>query len=191
MGKTQNEIAGAGAGAATGAGVGSVLGPEGAVAGGIIGAIIGAVMGGIPDHHPHTHGSDTKGAPDPIVPWYMDYDFDTPCMTPDTVMNPVNKRSTTPVETPKPKRENRRQTLDRDVKFTGPSYKAGWCRDFSAIQRTRVNPVTGRIIGYKGIPRKRALSPTSKYSSFWRDQKYAKPSLHAARSPGIWDSARR
>ena len=47
------------------------------------------------------------------------------------------------------------------------------------------------LSGEMGIPRKRALSPTSKFSSFWRSQKYAKPSLHAARSPGIWDSARR
>ena len=198
MGTTQNEIAGAGAGAATGAAVGaaadmaagaavgSVAGPEGAVAGALIGALFGWFL------TPHTYGSNIKGAPDPIVPWYMDYDFDTPCMTPDTIMNPVNKRSNTPVETPKPKRENRRINIfERDVKFTGPSYKADWCRDFSAIQRTRVNPVTGRIIGYKGISRKRRLSPISKYSSFWREQKYQKPSLHASRSPGIWDSARR
>jgi len=121
----------------------------------------------------------------------MDYDFDTPCCTPDMIMFPVNKRASTPVETPKPKRLDDQEKRDRDVDFTGPFYSAGWCRDFSAIQRTRLNPVTGRIIGYKGIPRKRALSPTSKYSSFWRDQKYAKPSLHASRSPGIWDSARR
>ena len=120
-----------------------------------------------------------------------DYAFETPCLTPDVIMNVVNKRAMTPIETPKPKRLDRNEKRDRDVDFTGPSYTAGWCRDFSAIQRTRVNPVTGRIIGYKGIRRKRALSPTSKYSSFWRDQKYAKPSLHAARSPGIWDSARR
>jgi hypothetical protein len=100
---------------------------------------------------------------------------------------------TNPIETPKPKRVNEEvdNKHEREVTFTGPSYTAGWCRDFSAIQRTRLNPVTGRIIGYKGIPRKRALSPTSKFSSFWRSQKYAKPSLHAARSPGIWDSARR
>jgi len=119
------------------------------------------------------------------------YNFETPCLTPDVIMNIVNKRARNPIETPKPKRLDRNDKRDRDVDFTGPSYTAGWCRDFSAIQRTRVNPVTGRIIGYKGIPRKRSLSPTSKYSSFWRDQKYAKPSLHASRSPGIWDSARR
>tara|TARA_B110000003_G_scaffold243938_1_gene252717 strand:- start:1657 stop:2049 length:393 start_codon:yes stop_codon:yes gene_type:complete len=128
----------------------------------------------------------------------MVYHFESPCLTPEIAMNPVNKRSNNPVETPKPKRvyedpdpRDHKGTDVRRVKYTGPSYTAGWCRDFSAIQRTRVNPVTGRIIGYKGIPRKRALSPTSKYSSFWREQKYAKPSLHAARSPGIWDSARR
>ena len=128
----------------------------------------------------------------------IDYYFDTPCSTPDTVMSPVNKRAVNPIETPKPKRvyesphpRDHKHTEVRRVHYTGPSYTAAWCRDFSAIQRTRVNPVTGRIIGYKGIPRKRPLSPTSKYSSFWRDQKYAKPSLHASRSPGIWDSARR
>jgi len=133
------------------------------------------------DKTPQTNGDDMDS----------DYVFETPCLTPDVIMNVVNKRSQTPIETPKPKRLDRNEKLDRDVDFTGPSYSAGWCRDFSAIQRTRVNPVTGRIIGYKGIRRKRSLSPTSKYSSFWRDQKYAKPSLHAARSPGIWDSARR
>jgi hypothetical protein len=108
-------------------------------------------------------------------------------------MNPVNKRSVNPIETPKPKRvyEEVDNKHERDVKFTGPSYTAGWCRDFSAIQRTRLNPVTGRIIGYKGITRKRAISPTSKFSEFWRQQKYSKTSFHAARSPGVWDSARR
>jgi len=124
------------------------------------------------------------------------YYFESPCATPDTLMGGVpTKRPVTPIETPKPKRvyeevmEPRHPA--RQVKHTGPSYTAGWCRDFSGVQRTRVNPVTGRIIGYKGIARKRRLSPVSKYSSFWREQKYAKPSLHAARSPGIWDSARR
>ena len=135
---------------------------------------------GPPTHElPTTHGDDVS------------YNFETPCLTPDVIMNIVNKRALNPVETPNPKRLDRNDKRDRHIDFTGPSYSAGWCRDFSAIQRTRVNPVTGRIIGYKGIPRKRAFSPTSKYSSFWRDQKYAKPSLHASRSPGIWDSARR
>jgi hypothetical protein len=104
----------------------------------------------------------------------------------------------TPIETPKPKRvyedpdpRDHKHTVVRQVKYTGPSYTAGWCRDFSGVQRTRVNPVTGLIIGYKGISRKRRLSLVSKYSSFWRDHKYSKPSLHASRSPGIWDSARR
>jgi len=128
------------------------------------------------------------GTPPPVDP-FDHYMFESPCL--DIAMDIVNKRLSSPVETPKPKRLDRDEKRDRDVDFTGPSYSAGWCRDFSAIQRTRVNPVTGRIIGYKGIRRKRALSPTSKYSSFWRDQKYAKPSLHASRSPGIWDSARR
>ena len=141
------------------------------------------------------HG-DSSGADDDDDA-SMDYYFETPCATPDTPMNPVNKRSNNPVETPMPKRvfeevmEPRHEPDKRGLKYSGPSYTAGFCRDFSAIQRTRVNPVTGRIIGYKGIRRKRALSPTSKYSSFWRDQKYAKPSLHASRSPGVWDSARR
>ena len=76
--------------------------------------------------------------------------FETPFLTPDVIMNVVNKRSPTPIETPKPKRLDKQEKRDRDVDFTGPSYTAGWCRDFSAIQRTRVNPVTGRIIGYKG-----------------------------------------
>jgi len=145
------------------------------------------------DKTPHTHGRDITDIPGdtPDDDMDSDYVFETPCLTPDVIMSLVSKRASTPVETPKPKRLNRNEKRDRDVDFTGPSYTAGWCRDFSAIQRTRVNPVTGRIIGYKGIPRKRALSPTSKYSSFWRDQKYAKPSLHASRSPGIWDSARR
>ena len=150
-------------------------------------------------HHGATYGDRKPGPPTHKLPTThgddMDaddsYHFETPCLTPDLIMNIVNKRAANPVETPKPKRSDRNDKRDRDVDFTGPSYSAGWCRDFSAIQRTRVNPVTGRIIGYKGIPRKRALSPTSKYSSFWRDQKYSKPSLHAARSPGIWDSARR
>jgi hypothetical protein len=128
------------------------------------------------------------GTPSPVDP-YDHYMFESPCV--DIAMDIVNKRLSSPIETPKPKRLDRNEKRDRDVDFTGPSYSAGWCRDFSAIQRTRVNPVTGRILGYKGIRRKRALSPTSKYSAFWREQKYAKPSLHAARSPGIWDSARR
>jgi len=128
------------------------------------------------------------GNPSPVDP-YDHYMFESPCL--DIAMDVVNKRLSSPIETPKPKRLDQSEKRDRDVDFTGPSYSAGWCRDFSAIQRTRVNPVTGRIIGYKGIRRKRSLSPTSKYSSFWRHQKYAKPSLHAARSPGIWDSARR
>jgi len=143
----------------------------------------------------HTRGRSTaeKATPgDEGMDTDTHYMFESPCATPDTAMGGVpTKRPVTPIETPKPKRLDRNEKRDRDVDFTGPSYSAGWCRDFSAIQRTRVNPVTGRIIGYKGIPRKRALSPTSKYSSFWREQKYAKPSLRAARSPGIWDSARR
>jgi len=149
-------------------------------------------------HHGATYGDRKPGPPTHKLPTTsgddsgsMDYYFETPCLTPDVIMNIVNKRARNPIETPKPKRLDKQDKRDRDVDFTGPSYTAGWCRDFSAIQRTRVNPVTGRIIGYKGIHRKRALSPTSKYSSFWRDQKYAKPSLHASRSPGIWDSARR
>ena len=150
-------------------------------------------------HHGATYGDRKPGPPTDKLPSTtpddMDaddsYNFETPCLTPDVIMNIVNKRASNPIETPKPKRLDRQDKRNRDVDFTGPSYTAGWCRDFSAIQRTRVNPVTGRIIGYKGIPRKRALSPTSKYSSFWRDQKYLKPSLHASRSPGIWDSARR
>lgn len=159
---------------------------------------------GPPTHKlpPNTHELPTTGGttgdPGGSMPMDMVYHFESPCLTPEIAMNPVNKRSNNPVETPKPKRvyedpdpRDHKGTDVRRVKYTGPSYTAGWCRDFSAIQRTRVNPVTGRIIGYKGIPRKRALSPTSKYSSFWREQKYAKPSLHAARSPGIWDSARR
>jgi len=153
----------------------------------------------------HTRGRSTAEASDDFHFGHsgMDVDthyvFETPCATPDTAMGGVpTKRAVTPIETPKPKRvyespdpRDHKHTVVRQVKHTGPSYTAGWCRDFSGIQRTRVNPVTGRIIGYKGIRRKRALSPTSKYSSFWREQKYAKPSLHAARSPGIWDSARR
>jgi len=145
---------------------------------------------------PHHHPSQSLPQATPIDAGSIDYDFETPCATPDTIMGGVSmKRAVTPIETPKPKRVYEEVDEDghgaRVVKHTGPSYTASWCRDFSAIQRTRVNPVTGRIIGYKGIPRKRALSPTSKYSSFWRQQKYGKPSLHAARSPGIWDSARR
>jgi len=143
----------------------------------------------------HTRGRSTteKATPgDEGMDVDTHYWFESPCATPDTAMGGVpTKRPVTPIETPKPKRLDRNEKRDRDVHFTGPSYTAGWCRDFSAIQRTRVNPVTGRIIGYKGIPRKRALSPTSKYSQFWRDQKYAKTSFHAARSPGVWDSARR
>jgi len=106
------------------------------------------------------------------------------------------------IETPKPNKrvDDRLDTRTkfrgpgsktRTVTHTGPAYVAEYCRDFSAIQRTLMNPVTGRIIGYKGIRSKRSLSPTSKYSQFWRDQKHAKTSFHAARSPGFWDSARR
>jgi len=131
------------------------------------------------DNTPQTNGDDTG------------YVFETPCLSPEMIMYSLGKRATSPVETPKPKRQDRRLRDGREVVHTGPSYKADWCRDFSGIQRTMVNPVTGRIIGYKGIPRKRRLSPTSKYSSFWRDQKYHKTSFHAARSPGVWDSARR
>ncbi len=150
--------------------------------------------------HPSTsgHGRDVTEQTSGSMDVDVIYHFESPCLTPDESMNPVNKRAINPIETPKPKRvyespdpRDHKDTEVRRVVYTGPSYTAAWCRDFSAIQRTRVNPVTGRIIGYKGIPRKRALSPTSKYSSFWRDQKYAKPSLHASRSPGIWDSARR
>ena len=146
------------------------------------GATYGDRKPGPPTHKlPTTQGGDA-----------MDYYFETPCCTPEMIMYPINKRASSPVETPKPKRENRRPRSDeRTVVHTGPSYTVDWCRDFSGIQRTLVNPVTGRIIGYKGIPRKRRLSPTSKYSQFWRDQKYAKTSFHAARSPGVWDSARR
>lgn len=145
---------------------------------------------------PHHHAPQSHPQASPKDPGSMDYDFDTPRATPDTIMGGVpTKRPVNPIETPKPKRVYEEVDEDghgaRVVKHTGPSYTAGWCRDFSAVQRTRLNPVTGRIIGYKGIPRKRNLSPTSKYSAFWREQKYAKPSLHAARSPGIWDSARR
>lgn len=153
-----------------------------------------AIEYGLTHHKPHPSTSSAHGTSDGGA---MDVDdhyfFESPCLTPDTIMNPVNKRSVNPIETPKPKRvyEEVDNKHDRDVKFTGPSYTVAWCRDFSAIQRTRVNPVTGRIIGYKGIPRKRRLSPTSKYSSFWRAQKHAKTSFHAARSPGVWDSARR
>lgn len=142
---------------------------------------------------PTTTGTNPEASGVDVYDHYM---FETPCSTPDTLMGGVSsKRPVTPIETPKPKRVYEEVMEDRHalrlVKHTGPSYTAGWCRDYSGVQRTRVNPVTGRIIGYKGIRRKRALSPTSKYSSFWREQKYAKPSLHASRSPGIWDSARR
>ena len=151
------------------------------------------------DKTPQTIGGDIPGGGDDMD---SDYVFETPCLTPDVIMSLVSKRAATPVETPKPK-INVQDRLDTNLKFrgagsttrtvthTGPAYVADFCRDFSAVQRTRLNPVTGRIIGYKGIRSKRSLSPTSKYSQFWRDQKYAKTSFHAARSPGIWDSARR
>ena len=149
-----------------------------------------------------TYYNRKPGPPTHRLPDDMVYHFETPTLTQDDVMSPVNKRAPTPIETPKPK-INIQERLDTNLKFrgpgsktrtvthTGPAYSASYCRDFSAIQRTLLNPVTGRIIGYKGIRSKRSLSPTSKYSQFWRDQKYAKTSFHAARSPGIWDSARR
>ena len=163
------------------------------------------------EHHKHhegsTYGDRKPGPPTHKLPTIhgqdsMDvtYDFETPVMTQDDLMRPVNKRAPSPIETPKPKIQDRLDvnlkfrgpgSNTRTVTYTGPSYSADYCRDFSAIQRTRLNPVTGRIIGYKGIPSKRSLSPTSKYSQFWRDQKHAKTSFHAARSPGVWDSARR
>lgn len=148
------------------------------------------------------YGNRKPGLPTHRLPDDMVYQFETPTLTQDDVMSPVNKRAPSPIETPKPK-INVQDRLDTNLKFrgpgsttrtvthTGPAYVADFCRDFSAVQRTRLNPVTGRIIGYKGIRSKRSLSPTSKYSQFWRDQKYAKTSFHAARSPGIWDSARR
>lgn len=150
---------------------------------------------------PHVHGRDITAVPtsDPGDGGAMDfhYVFESPLVSPDIDMNGVpHKRPTSPIETPKIKirvkdRLKERSRNGSEVLYIGPSYTAGYCRDFSGVQRTRVNPVTGRIIGYKGIPRKRSLSPTSKYSSFWRDQKHAKTSFHAARSPGVWDSARR
>ena len=198
MSRTQDEIAGAGAGAATGAAVGSVAGPEGALVGGLLGALFGALMGDLAHVTPET----AKSAPSPIANRDDPMDAsDDPFCTPDTVMGGVpHKRPINPIETPKPKRvyeevDNKHEKFPsnalRLVLHTGPRYTAGWCRDFSAIQRTRLNPVTGRIIGYKGIPRKRGLSTLSKYSEFWRAQKHAKTSFHAARSPGVWDSARR
>ena len=156
-------------------------------------------------HHDYgdtEYGNRKPGPPTHKLPDDMVYYFETPISTQDDIMSPVNKRAPTPIETPKPK-INVQERLDTNLKFrgpgsktrtvtyTGPAYTASYCRDFSAIQRTRLNPVTGRIIGYKGIRSKRSLSPTSKYSQFWRDQKHAKTSFHAARSPGIWDSARR
>jgi len=150
------------------------------------------------------YGNRKPGPPTHKLPDDMIYHFETPTLTQDDVMSPVNKRAPTPIETPKPK-INVQERLDTNLKFrgpgtktrtvthTGPSYAADYCRDFSAIQRTCLNPVTGRIMGYKGIrsKRSRSLSPVSKYSQFWRDYKHAKTSFHAARSPGIWDSARR
>ena len=174
--------------------------PEELAAARAFGLVYTAVASAIPviesivfRHTPHVSGSAGAG---------MDIDdnyyFESPCATPDTIMGGVpTKRPATPIETPMPKRvyespDPRDYPVGgRGLKYTDPSYTVGFCRDFSGVQRTRLNPVTGRIIGYKGIPRKRALSPTSKYSQFWRDQKYAKTSFHAARSPGIWDSARR
>lgn len=44
--------------------------------------------------------------------------------------------------------------------------------DFSGLVRTVLNPVTGRIIGYKGIPRRRKRSrfdSLQRYSPFWKD----------------------
>lgn len=124
--------------------------------------------------------------------------FESPLCTPDTIMTPLNKRVTTPIESPAQGVE-RDQKLRRkgpgsrtQVVYEGPEYVSDLCRDFSGIQRTVVNPISGRIIGYKGIrPRKRKFDLVKKYSSFWRDYDRAKSSFRAARSPGIWDSARR
>ena len=44
--------------------------------------------------------------------------------------------------------------------------------DFSGLVHTFLNPVTGRIIGYKGIPRRRTrrrFDSLQRYSPFWKD----------------------
>lgn len=41
--------------------------------------------------------------------------------------------------------------------------------DFSGLVSTFYNPVTSRIIGYKGISRKRKFSTLERYSPFWKE----------------------
>jgi hypothetical protein len=145
-----------------------------------------------------TPSAPSKDPDDVGTPMDFHIAFESPLCTPDTIMAPLNKRLTTPIENPAQGVE-RDQKLRRkgpgsrtQVVYEGPEYVSDLCRDFSGIQRTVVNPITGRIIGYKGIrSRKRKLDLVRKYSSFWRDYDRAKSSFRAARSPGIWDSARR
>lgn len=47
---------------------------------------------------------------------------------------------------------------------------AGFRGDFAGLVSTFLNPVTSRIIGYKGIPRKRKFSVLQRYSPFWKEQ---------------------
>ena len=41
--------------------------------------------------------------------------------------------------------------------------------DFSGLVKTFYNPVTSRIIGYKGIPRKRKFISLQRFSPFWKE----------------------
>lgn len=53
---------------------------------------------------------------------------------------------------------------------THPIIKTNITGDFSGLVNTFYNPVTSRIIGYKGIPRKRKFSSLQRYSPFWKEQ---------------------
>lgn len=62
--------------------------------------------------------------------------------------------------------------------------------DFAGLVNTFYNPVTSRIIGYKGIPRKRKFSSLERYSSFWKQYHMRTPPTTPSRpGPHVWDSA--
>lgn len=55
--------------------------------------------------------------------------------------------------------------------------------DFSGLVSTFLNPVTSRILGYKGIPRKRKkFSTLEQYSPFWKEQHETPRSVFVAPS---------
>lgn len=62
---------------------------------------------------------------------------------------------------------------------TGVSFRG---LGFSGLVSTLLNPVTGRILNYKGIRRKRKLSTLEQYSPFWKEQSHTPRSVFVAPS---------